>query len=87
MFTYPRLDETLYVALKTAKGSSTAVANVSPMEKIYRRQTDTILDMAKPLFLSPRQRKEKELQERKSIKNAHCPLDSYFSRNYKLKGP
>lgn len=50
LFTNPRLDETLYAALKSVKNSSAAVANIDPQEKVYRRQTDLILDMAKPLF-------------------------------------
>ena len=51
LFTNPKVDETLYTALKAVKNSSASVANVDPLEKIYRKQTDTALDMAKPLFL------------------------------------
>ena len=50
LFTNPKLDETLYTAIKSVKSSSAAIANVDPLEKIYRKQTDSLLDMAKPLL-------------------------------------
>ncbi|XP_032796903.2 uncharacterized protein LOC116933161 [Daphnia magna] len=50
LLTNPRLDETLYAALKSVKHSSASVTNIYPQEKVYRRQADLILDMAKPLL-------------------------------------
>ena len=59
LFTNPKVDETLYTALKAVKNSSASVANVDPLEKIYRKHTDTALDMAKPLFLLLNGKKKK----------------------------
>ncbi len=50
LFTNPKLDESLYAALKLVKNSSASAANIDPQEKAYRKQTDLVLDMAKPLL-------------------------------------
>jgi len=50
VFTNPRLDGTLFTALQSVKNSTASVANIDPQEKIYRRQTDLVLDIGKPLL-------------------------------------
>jgi hypothetical protein len=50
IFTNPRLDGTLFTALQTVKNSTASVSNIDPQEKIYRRQTDLVLDIGKPLL-------------------------------------
>ena len=50
LFVNRRVDETLHAALKSVKNFSASVANIDPQEKVYRRQTDLVLDMGKPLL-------------------------------------
>ncbi|KAK4006288.1 hypothetical protein OUZ56_011442 [Daphnia magna] len=70
VFTNPRLDETLYAALKSVKNSSAAIANIDPQEKVYRRQTDLILDMAKPLlFLVNKNKFKKKSSDALALKS------------------
>lgn len=49
ILTNPRLDGTLFTALQLIKISSISIANIDPEEKIYKRQTDLIFDIGKPL--------------------------------------
>ncbi len=52
LFINPKLDETLYSAFKLVKNFSSSVANINPQERIYRRQTDLVLDMAEPILFT-----------------------------------
>ncbi|KAK4006316.1 hypothetical protein OUZ56_011470 [Daphnia magna] len=70
LFINPRLDETLYAALKSVKNSSATIANIDPQEKVYRRQTDLILDMAKPLlFLVNKNKFKKKSSDALALKS------------------
>ena len=70
LFTNPKLDETLFSALKSVRNSNAAVTNIDLQEKIYRRQADLVLDMAKPLlFLTSRSKKKKKAHlDRRALK-------------------
>jgi hypothetical protein len=50
LFAYPKLDETFYAALKSAKNSNVLMSNIDQLEKVYRKQTDVVLDMDKLRF-------------------------------------
>ena len=50
IFVNPKLDETLYSALKSVKNSSASVANIDAIEKMSRRHTDLTLDLGKALL-------------------------------------
>jgi hypothetical protein len=71
LFTNPKLDETFYAALKSTKNSKASMPNIDQLEKVYRKQTDVVLYMAKPLlFLLERQRKrsDKDTKALKTLK-------------------
>ncbi len=51
LFSNPfKLNESLYTALKSIGNLSASVAKINTLKKIYRKQTDALLDMAKPFF-------------------------------------
>jgi len=50
IFVNPKLDESLYSALKSVKNSSASVANIDAIEKMSRRHTDLTLDLGKVLL-------------------------------------
>ncbi|KAK4037714.1 hypothetical protein OUZ56_029748 [Daphnia magna] len=60
LFTNPKLDESLYSALKKARNSAASVVNIDPQEKIYRKQTDLVLDLAKHILFMASQAKNKK---------------------------
>ena len=60
LFTDSKLDESLYAVLKLFKNSSVSVANIDSQEKVYRKQTDLVLDMAKPLLFRMNKNKFKK---------------------------
>jgi hypothetical protein len=75
----PGLNETLYAALKSVNNSSAAVANIDPQEKVYRRQTDLILDMAKPLlFLVNKKKFKKKSSDALALKSLTMLLCHLF---------
>ena len=67
IFTNPKLDESLYSALKKARNSSASVINIDPQEKIYRKQSDLVLDLGKPLLFMASRSKNKKKSKADSI--------------------
>ena len=82
LFTNPKLDESLYSALKKARNSAASVVNIDPQEKIYRKHTDLVLDLAKPLlFMASRAKnKKKSRSDHIALKSA-LMLWSHLFRN------
>jgi hypothetical protein len=62
----------LYSALKKARNSTASVVNIDPQEKIYRKQTNLFLDLAKPLLLmsSRATNKKKSRSDHTALKSA-----------------
>jgi hypothetical protein len=69
LFTNPKLDETFYGALKFAKNSSGTMANIDQLEKVYRKQTDFILDMAKPLLFLLNKKRKRSNNDSKALRS------------------
>ena len=68
LFTNPKLDETFYSALKSAKSSNASMSNIDQLEKVYRKQTDVILDMAKPLFFLLERKSKRSDKDSKALR-------------------
>jgi hypothetical protein len=68
IFTNPKLDESLYSALKKARNSPASVINIDPQEKIYRKQSDLVLDLGKPLlFMASCSKNKKNPKQTRSL--------------------
>ena len=82
IFTNPKLDESLYSALKKARNSSASVINIDPQEKIYRKQTDLVLDLGKPLlFMASRSKNKKKSKADSIALKSALMLWSHLLRN------
>ncbi len=68
LFTNPKLDETFYAALKSTKNSNASMPNIDQLEKVYRKQTDVVLDMAKPLLFLLERKSKRSDKDTKALK-------------------
>lgn len=68
LFTNPKLDESFYAALKSAKNSNASMPNIDQLEKVYRKQTDVVLDMAKPLLFLLERKSKRSDKDTKALK-------------------
>nr|CAH0112621.1 unnamed protein product [Daphnia galeata] len=68
LFADPKLDETFYAALKSAKNSNALMSNIDQLEKVYRKQTDVVLDMAKLLFFLRDRKSKRSDKDSKALK-------------------
>jgi hypothetical protein len=69
LFTNPKLDETFYGALKSAKNSSATMAKIDQLEKVYRKQTDFVLDMATPLLFLLNKKRKRSNNDSKALRS------------------
>jgi hypothetical protein len=68
LFTNPKLDETFYAALKSTKNSNASMPNIDQLEKVYRKQTDVVLYMAKPLLFLLERKSKRSDKDTKALK-------------------
>ncbi|EFX70981.1 hypothetical protein DAPPUDRAFT_112214 [Daphnia pulex] len=68
LFTNLKLDETFYAALKSTKNSNASMPNIDQLEKVYRKQTNVVLDMAKPLLFPLKRKIKRSDKDTKALK-------------------